>query len=297
VVESEVWKNMDLQICYLEEQYRQDDQRFLSVLNDIRANSVDKNTVSIIKERLNQPINSPIKPTKLYAHNKSVDAENLLELKKLSSEERFYEMHWNGVPHLIKQLKDHCLAPEKLILKIGAVVMFVKNNFDKKYANGTLGRVVAFDNDSEYPIIQTFSGEQIMAIPELWGVEEGHSVLASISQLPLRLAWAITIHKSQGMSLDCAEIDLSRSFEFGMGYVALSRVRSLAGIKLLGVNDKALQVSKSVITLDKKLFKRSQADLKLFKKLDSQQIKKIQQDFLKDNQEIKSAANLLGLTF
>lgn len=297
VVESEIWNNMDLQICYLEEQYRQDDTRFLSVLNDIRNNSVDESTVSIIEERLNQPINSPIKPTKLYALNKSVDAENLLELKKISSEERFYEMRSNGVPHLVKYLKDHCLAPDKLILKIGAVVMFVKNNFDKKYANGTLGRVVGFDNDSEYPIIQTFSGEQILATPELWGVEEGRSILASINQIPLRLAWAITIHKSQGMSLDCAEIDLSRSFEFGMGYVALSRVRSLAGIKLLGINEKALQVSKNVIVLDKKLFKRSQTDLKRFKELGARQIKKAQTDFIKNNEEIKSAANFLGLPF
>jgi ATP-dependent exoDNAse (exonuclease V) alpha subunit len=222
VVESEIWNNMNLKVCYLDEQYRQEDQRFLKILNAIRNNAVDADIIDMLKGRINQPINSDIKPTKLYTHNKSVEAENFFELNKLEGEERSYQMIERGVPHLVKSLQENCLAPETLSLKIDAVVMFIKNNFGKGYVNGTLGKVVEFDEDSGYPIVETVSGRQIMANPE---------------------AWAITIHKSQGMSLDCAEIDLSNTFEFGMGYVALSRVRALSGIKLLGINDNALRVN------------------------------------------------------
>jgi len=90
-------------------------------------------------------------------------------------------------------------------------------------------------------------------------------VLASISQIPLRLAWAITIHKSQGLSLDCAEIDLSKTFEYGMGYVALSRVRSLAGLKLLGLNNLALEVNEKMIEFDEQLRQQSETDLQEFR--------------------------------
>ena len=82
-------------------------------------------------------------------------------------------------------------------------------------------------------------------------IDEHDEVLAEIVQIPLRLAWAITVHKSQGMSLDLTEIDLSKSFEYGMGYVALSRVRSLEGLSLIGFNQKALQVDPKVTQLDK----------------------------------------------
>ncbi|ODR93446.1 hypothetical protein AUC69_04395 [Methyloceanibacter superfactus] len=83
-----------------------------------------------------------------------------------------------------------------------------------------------------------------------WKIEENGTERASVTQVPLRLAWAITVHKSQGMSLDAAVIDLSRAFEYGQGYVALSRLRSLAGLHLLGLNQKALHVHPQAIEKD-----------------------------------------------
>lgn len=297
VVESESWCNMDLKVCYLEGQYRQEDKKFLSVLNAIRNNAVDKNIAAILLERLNKPINFSIKPTKLYTHNKNVDAENLFELNRLAGEERAYQMTSVGVPHLVKSLKENCLAPEDLRLKNDAVVMFVKNNFGRHYVNGTLGKVIAFDEDTGYPLVETVSGRQIIAGPESWMIEEGHRVLASISQIPLRLAWAITVHKSQGMSLDCAEIDLSNTFEFGMGYVALSRVRSLDGIKLFGINDKALQVNQSAIDLDKILFDKSKHDWENYKKLGAKVVRRAQKEFVKNNKEVDRTNNFFGIPF
>lgn len=151
--------------------------------------------------------------------------------------------------------------------------MFVKNNFKESYVNGTVGRVIGFDDDSGYPLIETFNGDLIEAKRETWPIEDSSGVLALISQVPLRLAWAITVHKSQGLSLDCAEIDLSRTFEYGMGYVALSRVRSLSGLKLLGLNDLALEVNERMITFDEELRQQSKQDLAEFLEGNSYRLK------------------------
>ena len=289
VVESNVWQDMGIKVCYLEEQYRQEDQRFLQVLNDIRGSRVSAETHAILFERLNKPVGFKIKPTKLYTHNSNVDAYNQFELARLKGDETVYQMQSEGIPHLVKTLKESCLALERLTLKPGAVVMFVKNNFDKGYVNGTLGTVKEIDEESGYPLIKTVRGQEILAYPEKWTIEDGHKILASISQVPLRLAWAITVHKSQGMSLDCAEIDLSKTFEYGMGYVALSRVRSLAGIKLLGLNDMALKVSDKVTELDKVLQQQSRLDLEEFNQLGREAITVMQQEFVRQPEEAEVA--------
>jgi ATP-dependent exoDNAse (exonuclease V) alpha subunit len=257
VVESLIWSSMYLNICYLNEQYRQEDNNLLKILSAIRNNSVDKNIIKMLNERLNKPIISTIRPTKLHTHNKNVDLENNFELSKLNGKNKKYQMTSQGITRLIKTLKANCLASEELVLKKDAVVMFIKNNFSKGYVNGTLGKVIDFDNESGLPIIEILSGKKIIAERESWVVEEANQILASIKQIPLRLAWSITVHKSQGMSLDCAEMDLRNTFEYGMGYVALSRVRTLKGIKLLGINNKALQVNQKVVDLDKIFFSES----------------------------------------
>ena len=281
VLDSEVWKDMDIKICYLEDQYRQDDTNFLKVLNDIRNNSVTVETKKIINGRVNKSVGKKIKPTKLYTHNRNVDAENLSELKKLRGSEMVYEMRSDGDSHLVEGLKKACLSPELLKLKVGAVVMFVKNNFNKGYVNGTLGKVVDFDGHNGNPVVETLAGDRIVADPARWVVEEGDVDIAFISQIPLRLAWAITVHKSQGMSLDCAEIDLRSTFEYGMGYVALSRVRSLSGIKLMGINKMALEVNRQVSALDKKLLLISDDDLVVLNKVNKQERKKVHKEFIK----------------
>lgn len=297
-IEADIWGKMNLKICYLEDQYRQEDKNFLNVLAAIRNNAVDETVVNLLKARLNQPINAPIKPTKLYTHNKNVDAENFFELNKLEGEARGYRMSEQGVPRLVKNLKEnYCLAPEVLSLKIDAVVIFVRNNFGKGYVNGTFGEVVEFDEDSGYPIVETISGKRIIASPETWAIEEGYRTIASVSQVPLRLAWAITVHKSQGMSLDCAEMDLSNTFEFGMGYVALSRVRTLNGIKLLGINDLALRVNEQAVSLDKELVKKSGKDLANHRKLGTVAIRGAQKDFLKKNKKRNKERIFFGVDF
>ncbi len=271
--ESEIWSKMNLKICYLEEQHRHEDKKFLALLNSLRSRENLAVAKKALASRLNKDIKSNIKPTKLYTHNFDVDAYNNLELSRLKTESKSFDMRTHGLSSLVDKLKTGCLAPETLELKMGAVVMFVKNNFKEAYVNGTVGRVIGFDDDSGYPLIETFKGDIIEAKREMWPIEDSSGVLASISQVPLRLAWAITIHKSQGLSLDCAEIDLSRTFEYGMGYVALSRVRSLAGLKLLGLNDLALEVNEKMIIFDEELRERSTQDLNEFLKGTSYKLK------------------------
>lgn len=250
---SNAWQAMDLQVCYLDKQYRQSDNNDLHrLLNEIRESRVSEESCQLLRDRLNYTFDKGIVPTKLYTHNANVDEYNLSRLAELPSGEVVYDMVSEGDEFIVKQMRKGCLAPEKLQLKVGAVVMFVFNNFAKGYVNGTTGIITGFDEEKGNPIVQTFKGDEIIAAPIRWGAEE-IDFDAWIEQIPLRLAWAITIHKSQGMTLDYAEIDLSRAFTYGLGYVALSRVRDLSGLSLLGYNEMSLQVSEEAKELDNML--------------------------------------------
>ncbi|RJQ32311.1 helicase [Candidatus Parcubacteria bacterium] len=251
IYKSEAWQKMNPRICYLHEQHRQKDDTCLKVLNDIRSNTVSEETLDHLRGRYKKEPKNSIQPTRLYTHNADVDEVNDRELNGISGEERVFRMGDKGKPHLLEALKKSCLAPEILKLKRGARVMFVKNNHEQGYVNGTLGKIVGFHDDG--PMVETAGGERIAASPVSWAIEEEGKIKAEISQVPLRLAWAITVHKSQGMSLDAVEVDLSKSFERGMGYVALSRVRTLDGLKLLGLNQMALKVNEDILEFDKEL--------------------------------------------
>ncbi|HAR99790.1 MAG: AAA ATPase [Candidatus Moranbacteria bacterium GW2011_GWC2_37_73] len=281
VIESAAWQEMAPKICYLEEQHRQEDGQMLKILNDIRNKSCNQKTLDLILSRQNKNIKNSVTPTKLFTHNINVDAINNLELKKIKEEARIFEMSSKGNEFVAAAVKKGCLAPETLFLKKGAVVMFVKNNFEKGYVNGTLGMVTNFDHAGT-PIVKTFSGKTIIANPEKWSIEENESALATITQIPLRLAWAITVHKSQGMTLDAVEMDLSKSFEYGMGYVALSRVRTLDGIKLLGINKVALEVNPKVYEFNKILEKLSRDNDTYVLKMKILKKRELQKTFLKN---------------
>lgn len=288
---SEIWQNMNLKICYLNNQFRHTDNELIKVLNDIRNNNVGEETLAPLRKRYNQEVkmslNPHIKifglggnPTKLYAHNIDVDNINQNELAKISGKSRVYITETHGPKHLIESLMKSCLAPYRLELKIGAPVIFVKNNPEGKYVNGTLGKIIGFSSNN-IPVIETAHGKKIYAEPVEWKIEENGKIKAKIIQIPLRLAWAITIHKSQGMSLDAAHIDLSKSFAPGMGYVALSRVRALHGLKLIGLNHEALKVSDEILEFDKHLKKISEIIARELKNFSPQEILKKQENFLK----------------
>jgi len=275
---SEAWRAMDVRVCYLEEQYRQKDSSLLSILDEIRSGAVSTATREKFSKMNGVRRETKTLPTRLYTHNIDVDAVNERELLKLSGDVFEYEMNTKGKANLVASLRKSILAPEVLKLKEGAVVMFVKNNFEEGYVNGTLGRVVAFKENT--PVVKMHSGKKIYVTRATWEVEDGGKVLASAEQLPLRLAWAITVHKSQGMSLDAAEIDLSKSFVPGQGYVALSRLRTLSGLTLLGINSMALSVNPYVLELNKELMRESSKWSKVIQRFGTDDWIKMYKDFI-----------------
>jgi ATP-dependent DNA helicase PIF1 len=278
--EAPCWHKADFVTCYLTEQHRQEDRDFLSVLSAIRRNSYGDLHHIHIKKRKVEKQNIPDGIPRLFSHNEDVDRVNDKELSKLSEEEQIFEMTSQGVPLLYEALKKGCLSPEMLKLKIGAKVMFTKNNLQAGFVNGTLGEVEDFDL-SGFPIVRLKSGRSIAAEPMDWTVEENGSVRARISQIPLRLAWAITVHKSQGMSLDAAVMDLTDVFEFGQGYVALSRVRTLAGLYLIGWNKQTFQVHPEVLKKDGEFRDSAEAAERTFADVSPDELLKLHRNFIK----------------
>jgi len=222
----------------------------------------------------------------LYTHNADVDRINDERLAQLSGKAHIYKMYTHGKSALVEQLQRGCLSPEVLELKVGAAVMFTKNNFDAGYVNGTLGTVERFAEDHA-PVVKLRSSpshsggaKQITVTAAEWMIEENGRVLARIGQLPLRLAWAITVHKSQGMSLDAAAMDLSKTFEYGQGYVALSRVRTLKGITLRGINGNALRVHPQILARDEHFKELSRTAEEVFARLSLSERALMQVNFL-----------------
>ncbi len=247
---SQSWLDANLTICYLTDQYRQTDNSLNAILNEIRSGQISQNSIDILSS--NQVELDVKEPTKLYTHNMDVDRINIQHLQAIKGKKENYKASIKGNLKLAETVKRSIMAPENLQLKIGSKVMFVKNNHEKGYLNGSLGNVIRYDSDG-LPVVRLLNGYEITAEHEDWRIEdESGKLLVSFQQVPLRLAWAITVHKSQGMTLDAAEMDLSKTFEKGQGYVALSRVKSLSGLNLKGYNQIALQVDDLALKADKR---------------------------------------------
>lgn len=317
IYRSKSWKDGNFVVCYLSENHRQKDDGMLDVLNEIRSGEVSDEARELLRSRHSNVLKKngigdakgsgiedggengqaggveitdigedpDTEPTRLYTHNVDVDKINEQELDKVPGLGCVYEMRSKGKKHLIEALKRSCLAPETLYLKKGARVMCVKNNFEKGYVNGTLGVVVSC-GPGVPPVIRTSvsaehpNGRLITIEPAVWAIDDETRTIAEIEQYPLRLAWAITVHKSQGMSLDAVEVDLSRSFEPGMGYVALSRVRTLDGLRILGMNENAFHVHPEVLEYDGLLRQRSKIAERGVESMNAEDLIQRQKEFL-----------------
>jgi len=254
---SAAWQELAPHICYLTEQHRQQDDGLLDLLNAMRKGTVDDFHEELLRERMEVKPEEGEAITRLYTHNVDVESINQQHLLALDSEVKVFKMDTSGAAPKIEQLIKSVLAPQVLELKKGAEVMFVANNYAAGFVNGSRGRVAGFKDGA--PMVELLSNGRIVKVEaNSWALEEDGKKRAEVSQLPLRLAWAITIHKSQGMSLDAAEIDLSRSFTPGMGYVALSRVRSLEGVYLKGINNLALAMHPQIFSFDVQLREASE---------------------------------------
>lgn len=255
---SDAWLETEPVICYLTEQYRQSKNELNLILNQIREGNVTEDSIELLQTRIEVHPEDGEMETKLFTHNADVDRINNAYLNQIGSSSKFFKATFKGNPVLMEVLKKSVLALDEIELKNGARVMFLKNNYEAGFVNGTMGTITGF-SENGFPLVKTSDNELIEAKPEVWAIEdETGKPLASFTQVPLRLAWAITIHKSQGMTLDTAMIDLSRAFEKGQGYVAISRLRDLNGLKLRGINQIALEVDNLAMRADARFRELSQ---------------------------------------
>ncbi|NHB57301.1 AAA family ATPase [Acinetobacter sp. 194] len=257
---SQAWVEAKFRVCYLTEQHRQDDSALNDILNAIRSQSIQAEHIRALQATRQQDIGDTF--TRLYTHNMDVDSINFQHLNDIEGDSHQFNANIDGNEKLIETLKSSVRAPEELTLKKHAKVMFVKNNFDMGYINGSLGEVISFEEVDDYgilPKVKLTDGTVLLVEPETWSVDnDAGKTIASFQQIPLRLAWAITIHKSQGMTLAAAEINLASTFEKGQGYVALSRLKSIEGLRLLGFNEQALELDSLAIKADRRFQELSQ---------------------------------------
>jgi ATP-dependent DNA helicase PIF1 len=266
VTNSEAWQELGLVICYLNEQHRQDDPTFLEILNALRGGDIRRRHAEALMARVDMHLDDD-NITELHTTNIDVESINHGRLNELKDKTYYYDMTTTGSENYVASLKRSCLAMERLALKPGALVMAIKNSQDRKYVNGSLGIVTGFEKGTDYPIVEFRSGKTVTMKPDSWELRDGDKKRAGLSQIPLRLAWAITVHKSQGMTLDAARIDLRKAFVEGMGYVALSRVKRLESLSLLGINRMALKVSPEALAIDGELRERSAEAAKKYEAL------------------------------
>lgn len=264
VVNANVWQELDPVICYLEEQHRQDDETLIEILNAIRAGDVRRHHAETLLSRTEVFPDDLEQLTELHTVNIDVDSMNEAKLKEIDHDEVSYEQTTTGSENYVENLQRSVLAPKVLRLKLGALVMAVKNSTERKYVNGSIGTVVDFDPATDYPVVAFQNGKEVTMVPDTWELRDGDKKRASITQIPLRLAWAITVHKSQGMTLDAARIDLRKAFVEGMGYVALSRVKNVNNLYLTGINQMALRVSPEAQLIDINLRDKAAQAMKRF---------------------------------
>lgn len=231
----------ELELMELRKVYRQENRNFLRLLESVRLNRLDYDDLEDLNARYLPSFESEDYYITLSARNATVNGINERELDRIPLEERTYLANITGSfnPKLYP-------ADAAMRLKLSAQVMFIKNDPDKRFVNGTIGKVVKLEPESVTVQIQDGDGKEvpIKVAPVEWEIvkykpgekdptEIETETLGTFSQLPLKLAWAITIHKSQGKTFDKVIIDLGKgAFEHGQTYVALSRCRSLEGIVL-----------------------------------------------------------------
>lgn len=252
--ESEIWKEANIKTIILKEIFRQQNGEFIELLDHIRYGTIKQNDIKLLKSRYNLVDNSIIKPTILSTHNTIVEHINYEHLQKLTSKEIQYLAKFEGDKMRVEILKKNCIAKELLTLKVGSQVIMLKNTYQKDgVMNGSTGIVVDFSVKKQYPIVEFENGAEILVSPEDWEINAFNydtgelETLARMTQIPLNLAWAITIHKSQGMTLDKAECDLKNSFASGQIYVALSRVRDITGLYIKSFDINKIKTNNKVL--------------------------------------------------
>jgi ATP-dependent DNA helicase PIF1 len=255
------WERCVDEVVVLTKIMRQTNKDFQEVLNEIRVGHVSKKARKLLKSRIGAKLTNElgIKPTRIHTTNAAVDEINEKELNSLNEENFFqYDMEIyffefvQNREQMMEKYRKSSLAPESLQLCVGAQVMLLCNlDLENGLANGTRGVVTGFSDD--LPIVRFLNGEERIISNWQWDIEEGKKKSVRITQMPLKLAWAVTVHKCQGSTLDYAEVDLSNVFTYGQTYVALSRVTSAEGLSIVNINFENIQAHPRAVQYYKNL--------------------------------------------
>lgn len=245
---AETWDECIDVTIHLTEIIRQKDGEFQEILTRARFGKITDDDVKILSRNEGAEGNDGIIPTKIMCKRADVDELNKHELDKLPGEVYEYELEIEKPRNLEIDPMKHCNAEMRLNLSIGAQVMLVVNlHVESGLVNGSRGVVINI-TETGLPIVKFKNGHVLPIQYHEWTVtEDNNKVVASIFQIPLRLAWAITAHKSQGATLDAAEIDLDGVFECGQAYVALSRVKTLANLTTYNLSKQSFKANQAAI--------------------------------------------------
>lgn len=231
--ESNTWGTCIQSVVELSTIFRQNDGMFAEMLNDLRKGICTNETLKRLQGCYGRPKDAGdgILPTRLCTHKIDLQAANETHLRDLEGESIDFKAIDSGPESLLNAL---CPAQPLLRLKVGAQVVLNKTlDVSQKLVNGSRGLVVGFAGSLHLPIVKFASGEQHTISRETW-VAVANTMQIKRTQIPLQLAWALSVHKSQGMSLDRVVVSLDKVWEYGQAYVALSRVRSLSGLQMSG---------------------------------------------------------------
>lgn len=241
--------------------YRQKDPKFVEILNSIRIGRVTPAMTAKLLSTAGQKIESNgILATQLCSHTKDADYINQSKLASLTTPEKIFEATDSDI-YLTKTLDLQLPVQHKLILKIGAQVMLLKNiNLSTGLVNGARGIITKYTDG--FPVVKFKNNVEHIAKPEKWIIKTPTGGLLVRKQVPLKLAWAFSIHKSQGLTLDCLEMSLSKVFEAGQAYVALSRAQSLDSLRILDFDAKQVFADPTVLQFYKN-FRRSIVEYKI----------------------------------
>lgn len=241
---SSIWEQSGFQTVQLSQNQRTYDSHFLDVLADVRAGKV----TSLVKEYLDAKIrehDESDETTRLFPRRDQSETFNSIKLGQIPDKEVKIPTIYLGQEKMVEALKRNSPIPPELTLKVGCRVLFLQNDPQKRWVNGTKGTVV--DITEEKITVEKETWRHVTVEKAQFSLQNAEGrTMASVINFPLSLAYATTIHKSQGATLDELWVDLSRLWEPGQAYVALSRLRSGDGLKLLGWNPRSILTDPAV---------------------------------------------------
>jgi ATP-dependent DNA helicase PIF1 len=241
---TDTWRDSEFTPVYLKTVVRSHDAEWNEILNELRWGQLSKHAQEILRGHTHS-VPLDFQGTRLFARRNSVERLNQDRLTMLSGNAREYNTIYIGNAQKVDDLKRNAPIPEVLILKEGALVMFRQNDPDYKFVNGTQGTVVKMEN--EVITVELLNGRRIEVKPATFSLLDAEgATVATATNFALNLAWACTIHKAQGATLDKVHADLKGVWEHGQAYVALSRVRSLDDLSLEGLSPKSFKVDEAV---------------------------------------------------